>query len=216
MYRRAIDAWQKGYNGSNDFAQTSRPQQGQTNAAFNPAAAYENTSAQMQKTDEHIFRGVVEHQVELGRFFGKRQARYLDFWSDIAHCQSAADKVKLQSAFLTEMAADYGIESRRLRRASKSKRTTSTCYGWCERPELLPPIFTPCLMAKTRRAGRDQPLNGLNLISEATLNVLEPGGDREITAVAEERLYVGHEQVGFLGGSCVPSSVLKQWGIFRG
>ena len=68
----------------------------------------------MQKTDEHIFGRVVEHQVELGRFFGKRQARYLDFWSDIAHCQSAADKVKLQSAFLTEMAADYGIESRRL------------------------------------------------------------------------------------------------------
>jgi hypothetical protein len=114
MYRESIDAWQKGYNGSNDFAQTSRPQQGQTNAAFNPAAAYEDTSAQMQKTGEHIFGRVVEHQVELGRFFGKRQARYLDFWSDIAHCQSAADKVKLQSAFLTEMAADYGIESRRL------------------------------------------------------------------------------------------------------
>ena len=114
MYRESIDAWQKGYNGSNDFAQTSRPQQGQTNAALNPAAAYENTSAQMQKTGEHIFRRAVEHQVELGRFFRKRQARYLDFWSDIAHCQSAADIVKLQSAFLTEMVADYGIESRRL------------------------------------------------------------------------------------------------------
>ena len=36
MYRESIDAWQKGYNGPNDFAQTSRPQQGQTNAAFNP------------------------------------------------------------------------------------------------------------------------------------------------------------------------------------
>ena len=114
MYRESIDAWQKGYNGYNDFAQASRPQPGQTNAALNPAAAYEDTSAQMQKTSEHIFGRVVEHQVELGRFFGKRQARYLDFWSDIAHCQSAADKVKLQSAFLTEMAADYGIESRRL------------------------------------------------------------------------------------------------------
>ena len=113
MYRESIDAWQKGYNGYNDFAQTSRLQQGQTNAALNPAAAYENTTAQMQKTGEHIFRRAVEHQVELGRFFGKRQARYLDFSSDIAH-QSAAEIVKLQSAFLTEMAADYGIESRRL------------------------------------------------------------------------------------------------------
>ena len=114
MYRESIDAWQKGYNGSNDFVQASRPQQGQTNAALNPAAAYENTSTQMQKTGGHIFRRAVEQQIELGRFFGKRQGRYLDFWSAIAHCQSAADIVKVESAFLTKMAADYGIESRRL------------------------------------------------------------------------------------------------------
>jgi hypothetical protein len=31
-------------------------------------------------------------------------------------------------------------------------------------------------MAKARLAGGDQPLNGLNLIGKATLNVLEPGG----------------------------------------
>ena len=53
-------------------------------------------------------------------------------------------------------------------------------------------------MAKTRRAGRDQPLKGLNLIGKAALNVLESGGDHEITAVAEKGLYVGHEQVGFI------------------
>jgi hypothetical protein len=111
MCRESIDAWQKGYNGYNE-----------TNPALNPAAAYENTSAQMQKTGEHIFRRAVEHilryavehQIELGRFLGKRQARYLDFWSDITHCQSAADIVKVQSAFLTEMTADYSVESRRL------------------------------------------------------------------------------------------------------
>jgi len=114
MYRESVDAWQNGYNGYNDFAQTSRPQQGQTNAAFNPAAAYENTSAQMQKTGERIFRRAVEHQIELGRFFGKRQERYLDLWSDIARCQSTADLVKVQLAFLPKMAADYGYESRRL------------------------------------------------------------------------------------------------------
>ena len=47
------------------------------------------------------------------------------------------------------------------------------------------------------RADSDQALDGLNLIGEATLNVLEPGGDHEITAVAEKRLYVGDEQIGF-------------------
>ncbi len=114
MYRESFDAWQNGYNGYNDSAQTSRPQQGQTNAALNPAPAYENMSAQMQKTGGHIFRRAVEHQVGLGRFFGKRQERYLDFWSDIAHCQSVTDIVKVQSSFLTKMAADYGFESRRL------------------------------------------------------------------------------------------------------
>ena len=92
MYRESIDAWQNGYNGYNDFVQTSRPQQEQTNAALNPAAAYENMSAQKQKTGEHIFRRAVEHHVELGRFFGKRQERYLDFWSDIAHCQARAGR----------------------------------------------------------------------------------------------------------------------------
>ena len=46
---------------------------------------------------------------------------------------------------------------------------------------------------KTRLAGSDQPLNGLNLIGKATLNVLEPGGRREITAVEEKRPHVCHE-----------------------
>ena len=68
-------------------------------------------------------------------------------------------------------------------------------------------------MAKARLAGGDQPLNGSNLIGKAPLNVLEPGGDHEITAVAEKRPYVGDEQVGFIeevvclrqlrGGGCI-------------
>ena len=52
-------------------------------------------------------------------------------------------------------------------------------------------------MAKTRRAGSDQPLDGSNLIGKAALNVLEPGGGHEITAVEEKRLYVGHEHMSF-------------------
>jgi hypothetical protein len=53
-------------------------------------------------------------------------------------------------------------------------------------------------MTKGRLAGRYQPLDGPNLIGKATLNFLEPGGHREITAVTEKRLYVGHEQIGFI------------------
>ena len=53
----------------------------------------------------------------------------------------------------------------------------------------------PCSVAKRRRAGSDQPLKGSNFISEATLNVLEAGGSREITGVEEERLHVCHEHI---------------------
>ncbi len=37
-------------------------------------------------------------------------------------------------------------------------------------------------MAQTRLGGRDQPFKGANLISEATLNVLQARGGREIIA----------------------------------
>jgi hypothetical protein len=51
-------------------------------------------------------------------------------------------------------------------------------------------------MAKRRLfAGSDQPLKGSHFISKATLNVLEPGGRREITRVEEKRLHVRHEHI---------------------
>jgi hypothetical protein len=43
----------------------------------------------------------------------------------------------------------------------------------------------------------DQPLNGLNLIREAGLNVLEPRGRREIIAVEEKRSHISHEHMSF-------------------
>jgi hypothetical protein len=52
-------------------------------------------------------------------------------------------------------------------------------------------------MAKAAHSAGDQPLNGLNLISEATLNVLEPGSRREITSVEEKRSHVCHEHISF-------------------
>jgi hypothetical protein len=52
-------------------------------------------------------------------------------------------------------------------------------------------------MTKYRLAGSDEPLNGANLIGEATLNVLQSGGRREITDVEEKRLHVCHEHMSF-------------------
>ena len=104
------------------------------------------------------------------------------------------------------MCGAVGLRGRRVRRQG------TRCEGYCEtmlsapwtalRPRRVTAIHmrstvTPCSMAKHRRAGSDQPLNGPNLIGKATLNVLEPGGRREITAVEEKRLHVCHEHISF-------------------
>ena len=61
-------------------------------------------------------------------------------------------------------------------------------------------------------AGSDQPLDGTKLIGKTALNVLEPGGRREITDVAEKRFrrsraYGFKEEVVCLrqlrGGGCI-------------
>jgi hypothetical protein len=114
MYFASMNAWKKNCDA---FVQASRERQVVPNVAQNPPAAYENTSAQPQKAGEDIFRRFVEHQIELCRFFGKRWEQYLNLPSDLSRCQSAADFAQVQSAFLTKMAADYGIEGRRLGQA---------------------------------------------------------------------------------------------------
>ena len=55
-------------------------------------------------------------------------------------------------------------------------------------------------LTKYRLVGSDQALNGLNFIGKAALNILEFGrlSTPISTAVAEKRLYVGHEQIGFI------------------
>jgi hypothetical protein len=117
MYLASIDAWKKNCDA---FVQASRGQQEQPRAALNPGTTYENTSARSQKTGEDFFRRFVVLQIEICRFFAKRWEQYLDLPSDISHCQSAADIAQLQSAFLTKMAADYGIEGRQFAQACQT------------------------------------------------------------------------------------------------
>ena len=46
--------------------------------------------------------------------------------------------------------------------------------------------------------------------SEATLNVLEPGGRRGVTGVEEKRLHLCHEHISVAGGSRAPSLAPKR------
>jgi hypothetical protein len=97
-------------------------------------------------------------------------------------------------------------------RGRKRRRQGTRCERYCD-AMLTAPLTAPCprrvtaihmrltaalrSMVYTRLIGGDQPLKGLNLISEATLNVLEPGGGREIIAVEEKRSHVCHEHMSF-------------------
>jgi len=109
MYLASVDAWKKNLDA---FAEASRPQQKQRSELPAPAAAMEKTSVQIQKTSENMFRRVIEEQIELCRFFGKRWEQYLSLPADMSRCHSPADIAQLQLSFLTRMAADYGIEGR--------------------------------------------------------------------------------------------------------
>jgi hypothetical protein len=60
------------------------------------------------------------------------------------------------------------------------------------------------LMAKTWLAGGGQPLNGLNFISEATLNVLEPGGEHNRRAIG----CAGNQARGHMGQDAASSQGL--------
>jgi hypothetical protein len=98
------------------FVQASKKQEGQTNGLAKPNADF-NNAGQLQKAGEDIFRRAIEEQIELCRFFGRRWEQYLNLPSDVSRCRSMRDLAQVQSTFLTKMAADYGIEGRRLLQA---------------------------------------------------------------------------------------------------
>lgn len=109
IYLASLEAWKKNFDA---FAEASQ-QQTKTQAA---AVTIESTSNQLEKTGADIFRRLIQEQVELCRFFGKRWEQYLSLPSDISRCHSPADLAQLQLAFLTKTAADYGIEGRHFAR----------------------------------------------------------------------------------------------------
>lgn len=61
-----------------------------------------------------VFRNLVEQQIELCRFLGKRWENYLDLPDRCARCRTPMDFAQLQFQFLNKMAADYAAESAKL------------------------------------------------------------------------------------------------------
>jgi len=109
MYVSSVEALKKNLDA---FAVASLPQQKQQTNYPASTITMEKTSQSLQKAGERLYRRIVEEQIELHRFFGKRWAQYLSLPADISRCRSAADIAQLQLSFLTRMAADYGAEGR--------------------------------------------------------------------------------------------------------
>lgn len=113
MYLASFEAWKNNY----DALVQAPKQQTRQNKPDQLAIASYDGAPQLQKTGENLFRRLVELQIELCRFVGKRWEQYLDLPSNVSRCRSAADIAQLQSAFLTKMAADYDLESRKFAEA---------------------------------------------------------------------------------------------------
>ncbi|MGB0085133.1 MAG: HAD-IC family P-type ATPase [Rhodomicrobiaceae bacterium] len=122
----------------------------------------------MQNVGEMVFRRFVEGQIALCRFYAKRWEQYLDLPSDLSRCQSAGDLAQLQAAFLTKMAADYGIESRSLGVASTDESGKWRFLG-------LLPLFDP---------PRDDCAETIKTIRSMGVDIKMVTGDHE--AIAKE------------------------------
>lgn len=116
IYLASLEAWKKNFDA---FAEASQQQTKQITKTQAASVTIESTSNQLEKTGADVFRRLIQEQVELCRFFGKRWEQYLSLPSDISRCHSPADLAQLQLAFLTKMAADYGIECRHFARTSQ-------------------------------------------------------------------------------------------------
>ena len=131
LYRDSLVEWQRSYN---SFFCLSNQQQERTSGSTKPHIAFDSAAGQLQNVGEMVFRRFVEGQIELCRFYAKRWEQYLDLPSDLSRCQSAVDLAQLQAAFLTKMAADYGIESRSLAQTFRE-----VLASWMASPTLFTP-----------------------------------------------------------------------------
>ncbi len=70
--------------------------------------------AQWRRSSDEFFRGFVNQQIELCRFFGSRWHEYLSLPDQLAHCKTAAEVGRVQAAFMTRFASDYMRETGKL------------------------------------------------------------------------------------------------------
>jgi hypothetical protein len=115
IFSASVEAWKKNLDA---FGGTQKPQAEQYDG--NPdrrPATPARTAAQTALPWENMFGRMVQGQMELCRFFERRWEQYLYLPGEISRCRSPMELAQLQLAFLTQMAADYGLEGRHFARA---------------------------------------------------------------------------------------------------
>jgi hypothetical protein len=115
IFSASVEAWKKNLDA---FAGTQKPQAEQYDGKSDGCPApLAKTAPQMALPWENMFGCMVQGQMELCRFFERRWEQYLYLPGEISRCRSPVELAQLQLAFLTRMAADYGLEGRHFARA---------------------------------------------------------------------------------------------------
>ncbi|WP_088344907.1 MULTISPECIES: hypothetical protein [Rhodomicrobium] len=105
MYLDNIESWRKHYE---------KLTQAQAASTDPVTSAYEQTVANLQRGGQEVFKRLVEQQIELCRFMGRRWENYLELPDQLARCRSPADFGQTQLAFLNQLASEYAQETGRL------------------------------------------------------------------------------------------------------
>ena len=110
MYAESFDLWKQNYE---KFVQNAQLASNNSAASMATKPA-EQAMSNWQAAGEVLFKRLVEQQVELCWFFGKRWALYLDYPERLARCKTPAEIAQLEMEFFKRMSTEYSAESAKL------------------------------------------------------------------------------------------------------
>jgi hypothetical protein len=121
IYVESVDLWKKNYEA---FIKSANDMRAATSAEgidekAGEAASYAKSFASSalvnwQKTGGDVFKGFVQNQIEICRFFGHRWEQYLALPDQFSQCRTVTELGNAQAAFLKQFARDYMHETGRL------------------------------------------------------------------------------------------------------
>lgn len=110
LYFESLEVWKNNCDQFMAASKSSHPEDAPNILPFTGTLE----SSDLQKSAEVLFKRLVENQIELCRFYGKRWEEYLTITGKLHQCKSMADFTQLQTAFLSKMMNDYTQEAKRL------------------------------------------------------------------------------------------------------